>query len=65
MTKTELKKRIAELYTELSNIYDEILEESNRGYKTNWAYLGILEHNLAVGESILEGYQEQLAALSA
>jgi len=59
MTETELKKRIEELYDECSNIYEEILEESDRGWKTDRAYVGILQHNLNIMEGILEGYEVQ------
>jgi hypothetical protein len=62
MTETELKMRIAELHRVCSNIYEEILEESDRGWKTDRAYVGILQHKLNIMEVVLEGYEEQLAA---
>tara|TARA_Y100000593_G_scaffold57973_1_gene107742 strand:- start:269 stop:670 length:402 start_codon:yes stop_codon:yes gene_type:complete len=65
MTEAELKKRIEELHRVCSTIYEEILEESGRGWKTDRAYVGILQHRLNIMEGILEGYEEQLAAKEA
>ena len=65
MTEAELKKRIEELHRVCSTIYEEILEESDRGWKTDRAYVGILQHRLNIMEGILEGYEEQLAAKEA
>ena len=62
MTKAELKMRIEELHRVCFTIYGQILEESGRGWKTDRAYVGILQHNLNIMEGILEEYEEQLLA---
>ena len=65
MTEADLKKRIEALHDECSAIYEEILEESGRGWKTDRAYVGILQHRLNIMEVVLDGYEEQLAAKEA